>query len=91
MEDVIEELIGEEILDETDIYVDVHKRIAVARARVQLHRNRTSLPEGERQQSRNRKRSLRRYNSVPESPGREVSPPVIHFHHIWLFTHPINM
>ena len=32
MEDVIEELIGEEIVDETDLYVDVHKRIAVARA-----------------------------------------------------------
>jgi metal transporter CNNM len=25
LEDVIEELIGEEIVDETDVYVDVHK------------------------------------------------------------------
>ena len=25
LEDVIEELIGEEIVDETDLYVDVHK------------------------------------------------------------------
>ena len=28
---MIEELIQEEILDETDIYVDIHKRIQVAR------------------------------------------------------------
>lgn len=74
MEDVIEELIGEEIVDETDIYVDVHKRIAVARARVQLHRQQQSLPVEERQQVRARRRELRRYNSDPESHSREVSP-----------------
>ncbi|XP_064615438.1 uncharacterized protein LOC135479502 [Liolophura sinensis] len=33
LEDVIEELIQEEIIDETDVFVDVQKRIRVARAR----------------------------------------------------------
>ncbi|KAJ2964495.1 hypothetical protein NQZ79_g655 [Umbelopsis isabellina] len=31
LEDVIEELIGEEIIDETDVYVDVHQKIKVVR------------------------------------------------------------
>ncbi|CAG8486522.1 11194_t:CDS:2 [Ambispora leptoticha] len=31
LEDVIEELIGEEIIDETDVYVDVHKKVEVIR------------------------------------------------------------
>ncbi|SAM08567.1 hypothetical protein [Absidia glauca] len=31
LEDVIEELIGEEIIDETDIYVDVHKKVKAIR------------------------------------------------------------
>lgn len=44
LEDVIEELIGEEIIDETDLYVDVHHRIAVARARLQYHRQSISAP-----------------------------------------------
>ncbi|KAJ9478957.1 Protein MAM3 [Pseudozyma hubeiensis] len=33
LEDVIEEMIGEEIVDETDIYVDVHNKIKVVRNR----------------------------------------------------------
>ena len=44
LEDVIEELIGEEIVDETDLYVDVHRRVAVARARVNLIRHNISDP-----------------------------------------------
>uniref|UniRef100_A0A7I4CNL2 CNNM transmembrane domain-containing protein n=1 Tax=Physcomitrium patens TaxID=3218 RepID=A0A7I4CNL2_PHYPA len=36
MEDVIEELLQEEIVDETDEYIDVHKRIRVAAAAAQL-------------------------------------------------------
>ena len=38
LEDVIEELIGEEIVDETDLYIDVHRRTAVARARLGYQR-----------------------------------------------------
>jgi metal transporter CNNM len=36
LEDVIEELIGEEIIDETDVYIDVAKKIRVARVLQQL-------------------------------------------------------
>ena len=46
LEDVIEELIGEEIVDETDQYVDVHRRIAVARARLANMRHTASAPVG---------------------------------------------
>ena len=46
LEDVIEELIGEEIVDETDQYVDVHRRIAVARARLANIRHTASAPLG---------------------------------------------
>ncbi|KAI9226630.1 MAG: hypothetical protein DHS80DRAFT_3370, partial [Piptocephalis tieghemiana] len=33
LEDVIEELIGEEIVDETDVYIDVHHKVRVVRTR----------------------------------------------------------
>ncbi|KAI7892734.1 putative hemolysin [Mucor mucedo] len=39
LEDVIEELIGEEIIDETDVYVDVHNKIRVVRRQVANRRN----------------------------------------------------
>ena len=34
LEDIIEEMIGEEIVDETDVFVDVHNKIKVVRQRV---------------------------------------------------------
>ncbi|KAI7869968.1 hypothetical protein BDF14DRAFT_1777964 [Spinellus fusiger] len=34
LEDIIEELIGKEIIDETDVYVNVHKKIKVSRRRI---------------------------------------------------------
>ena len=39
-------MIGEEIVDETDLYIDVHRRISVARARVRLHRQQTMEEAG---------------------------------------------
>lgn len=46
LEDVIEELIQEEIIDETDVYVDVHKKIRVARALQQMSDSSTSIEGG---------------------------------------------
>ena len=63
LEDVIEELIGEEIIDETDLYVDVHQRIAVARARLQYHRQSISDPEQLRGASAKVKKKMRRSKS----------------------------
>ncbi|CEP13929.1 hypothetical protein [Parasitella parasitica] len=39
LEDVIEELIGEEIIDETDVYVDVRNKIRVVRRQMMSKRN----------------------------------------------------
>ncbi|OBZ91946.1 Protein MAM3 [Choanephora cucurbitarum] len=43
LEDVIEELIGEEIIDETDVYVDVHNKIRVVRRQVHNSRRNSRL------------------------------------------------
>lgn len=43
LEDVIEELIGEEIIDETDVYVDVHNKIRVVRRQVHNGRRNSRL------------------------------------------------
>ena len=44
LEDVLEELIGEDIVDETDRYVDVHKRIKVAQAFASVMRSMSRDP-----------------------------------------------
>ena len=76
LEDVIEELIGEEIVDETDQYVDVHRRIAVARARLANVRHTASAPahlvdKGEASDSKehsgpSKKAKLRKSRSVSQ-------------------------
>ena len=58
LEDVIEELIGEEILDETDVYVDVHKRIAVAKAQIQSFKRNYSNPTTSKERRELRSRSV---------------------------------
>lgn len=71
LEDVIEELIGEEIVDETDVYVDVHRRTMVARAKLAYMRQSVSADQhlGPRQQRPPFHRSLS--ENVPHSPEGE--------------------
>lgn len=79
LEDVIEELIGEEIVDETDVFVDVHKRIAVARARLQFTRQSVSAPPiGTHPLNRLRQpwhRSMSEDSQPASSSQREISSP----------------
>ncbi|KAH6610588.1 hypothetical protein Trco_000608 [Trichoderma cornu-damae] len=44
LEDVIEELIGEEIVDESDVYVDVHKAIRRLTPAPRVHRKHSDVP-----------------------------------------------
>lgn len=60
LEDVIEELIGEEIVDETDQYVDVHRRIAVARATLATIRHSASEPVPTSSQKREKRQAGKR-------------------------------
>ncbi|KAK8846786.1 hypothetical protein IAR55_005874 [Kwoniella newhampshirensis] len=39
LEDVVEELIGKEIIDETDVYVDIHSRVPVVRPKYRAERS----------------------------------------------------
>ncbi|XP_019848829.1 PREDICTED: DUF21 domain-containing protein At4g14230-like [Amphimedon queenslandica] len=76
LEDVIEELIGEEIVDETDLYVDVHQRISVARARVNLFRRQNvSDPTGDRTRIMRIRRAIGRGDTSSSLYGvREEAP-----------------
>ena len=86
MEDVIEELIGEEIIDETDLYVDVHRRISVARARVQFYRQSSSNPGTAAEHNRRGKHRTQRSKSmVTQTPGTR---PLLHTLPVPQITHP---
>ena len=76
LEDVIEELIGEEIVDETDIYIDVHRRTMVARARLGYQRQSISeqlcgLKGRLKQQRLHFHRSLS--ENIMRTPSRELA------------------
>ncbi|KAI8049717.1 hypothetical protein BDF22DRAFT_698351 [Syncephalis plumigaleata] len=59
LEDVIEELIQEEIVDETDVYVDMHTKLKVARAFKQAINRQPSLIRNARRSARNPDKSHR--------------------------------
>ncbi|GJN91092.1 hypothetical protein Rhopal_004109-T1 [Rhodotorula paludigena] len=77
LEDVIEEMIGEEIVDETDLYIDIHAKTKVVRApaRKQAPGNGKLAPliagviERRRQARRQNTVELPGPNGVPESSG----------------------
>lgn len=76
LEDVIEELIGEEIVDETDLYVDVHRRTVVARAKLAFQRQSCSADQSLSSRKRlglpeTRPRSWSA--TVPQSPDRQLT------------------
>ena len=73
LEDVIEELIGDEIVDETDQYVDVHRRIAVARARLANIRHTASAPVGKRNESNSGPRKIMTVRSLSGPDERSLS------------------
>ena len=87
LEDVIEELIGEEIIDETDLYVDIHHRIVVARARLQYHRRSISDPSSTSALTKRKQmRLLHRSKSMLERPSGKLPRPHLRTFPIPVFT-----
>ena len=74
LEDVIEELIQEEIIDESDVYIDVHKRIQVARAKAarRLHSHEEARRRSE--QISHMTQSVNSTNQQPLIDDDEYSP-----------------
>lgn len=92
LEDVIEELIGEEIVDETDQYVDVHRRIAVARARLANVRHTASAPVGvvntEGEGGAEKKRSRMKISRSMSQPGTVTPTDNLHdIHKVCVWEH----
>ncbi|CAO3644352.1 unnamed protein product [Mucor hiemalis] len=96
LEDVIEELIGEEIIDETDVYVDVHNKIRVVRRQVTNRRNSrlTRLLTAHKRQTHapNRQNSTEShkvvenhlkpvYGAIPDGSLLSTSPDIHHGEH----------
>ncbi|CAO3607307.1 unnamed protein product [Cunninghamella echinulata] len=76
LEDVIEELIGEEIIDETDVYVDVHKKVKVMRRQPkQIVSDLHSLLKIVRSNNTMQTNHLPREKLVIVSSNEDLSPP----------------
>ncbi|KAF7727457.1 hypothetical protein EC973_007526 [Apophysomyces ossiformis] len=80
LEDVIEELIGEEIIDETDVYVDVRNKIRVVRRQVtnkKLNRSQQLLSARKRQTygaGEKPNELVRSTSSNSITPGKVIEP-----------------
>ncbi|KAI9301664.1 hypothetical protein BJ944DRAFT_243069 [Cunninghamella echinulata] len=72
LEDVIEELIGEEIVDETDVYIDVHNKIRVIR-RQTAHRRGSTRMNRVLSQQRNKSKPINNKQIEPFYKGGAIA------------------
>ncbi|KAI9207610.1 uncharacterized protein BJ171DRAFT_596620 [Polychytrium aggregatum] len=76
LEDVIEELLGEEIIDETDVYVDNHTKVKVARAFHELEKK-LNTPHAVSTINSTRPSPTRLSSVIFEQPPLEPVPPAV--------------